>query len=107
MSAQKVVEDIILRMVWHAKKAFGEGTDNLVLAGGVALNCVANGKIKNSGVFKHMWIQPATGDAGGSLGALLYASYQYAGIERIIEKRIYKRAVISGLSIHQIRFKSI
>lgn len=85
-SAQKVVEDIILRMVQHAKETFGEGIDNLVLAGGVALNCVANGKIKNSGIFKHMWIQPAAGDAGGSLGAALYASYQYAGIERIIEK---------------------
>lgn len=85
-SAQKVVEDIILRMVRHAKKAFGEGIDNLVLAGGVALNCVANGKIKNSGIFKHMWIQPAAGDAGGSLGAALYATYQYAGVERIIQK---------------------
>lgn len=85
-SAQKVVEDIILRMVQHAKEAFGEGIDNLVLAGGVALNCVANGKIMNSGIFKHMWIQPAAGDAGGSLGAALYASYQYVGIERIIEK---------------------
>lgn len=85
-SAQKVVEDIILRMVKHAKEAFGGGIDNLVLAGGVALNCVANGKIKNSNIFKHMWIQPAAGDAGGSLGAALYASYQYAGIERIIEK---------------------
>lgn len=85
-SAQKVVEDIILRMVQHAKSAFGEEIDNLVLAGGVALNCVANGKIKNSGIFKHIWIQPAAGDAGGSLGAALYASYQYAGIERIINK---------------------
>lgn len=85
-SAQKVVEDIILRMVRHAKEAFGEGIDNLVLAGGVALNCVANGKIKNSGIFKHMWIQPAAGDAGGSLGAALYATYQYAGVERIVKK---------------------
>lgn len=85
-SAQKVVEDIILRMVRHAKETFGEGIDNLVLAGGVALNCVANGKIKNSGIFKHMWIQPAAGDAGGSLGAALYASYQYASVERIVRK---------------------
>lgn len=85
-SAQKVVEDIILRMVRHAKKTFGEEIENLVLAGGVALNCVANGKIKNSGIFKHMWIQPAAGDAGGSLGAALYASYQYAGVERKVEE---------------------
>lgn len=86
-SAQKVVEDIILRMVKHAKSAYGEGIDHLVLAGGVALNCVANGKIKNSGIFKQMWIQPAAGDAGGSLGAALYASYQYAGIQRDIRKK--------------------
>lgn len=81
-SAQRVVEDIILQMVGHAKKTYGKDIDNLVLAGGVALNCVANGKIKNSGIFKHMWIQPAAGDAGGSLGAALYAAYQYAGIQR-------------------------
>lgn len=83
-SAQKVVEDIILRLVKHAKKVYGENIDNLVMAGGVALNCVANGKIKNSNIFKHMWIQPAAGDAGGSLGAALFASYQYAGVQRKI-----------------------
>lgn len=85
-SAQKVVEDIILKMVRHAKKMYGKDIDNLVLAGGVALNCVANGKIKNSRIFKEIWIQPAAGDAGGSLGAALYASYQYAGIRRIVQK---------------------
>lgn len=85
-SAQKVVEDIILKMVRHAKEAYGKEIDNLVLAGGVALNCVANGKIKNSGIFKNIWIQPAAGDAGGSLGAALYASYQYAGVERVVTK---------------------
>lgn len=85
-SAQKVVEDIILRMVRHTKEAYGDRIDNLVLAGGVALNCVANGKVKNSGIFKHIWIQPAAGDAGGSLGAALYASYQYAGVERVVLK---------------------
>ncbi|MDE7131966.1 MAG: carbamoyltransferase [Lachnospiraceae bacterium] len=84
-SAQKVVEDIILRMVRHAKETYGEKIDNLVMAGGVALNCVANGKIKSSGLFKNLWIQPAAGDAGGSLGAALYAAYQYAGIERQID----------------------
>lgn len=85
-SAQKVVEDIIIRMVRHAKETYGMGIDNLVMAGGVALNCVANGKIKNSNIFENIWIQPAAGDAGGSLGAALYATYQYAGIERKIEQ---------------------
>ena len=76
-SAQRVVEEIILKLVQHAKDQFGEDTDNLVLAGGVALNCVANGKIKNSGIFKNIWIQPAAGDAGGSLGCALFAAYQF------------------------------
>lgn len=76
-SAQKVVEDIILRIVKHAKSSYGKDIENLVLAGGVALNCVANGKIKNSGVFQNIWIQPAAGDAGGSLGCALYAAFQY------------------------------
>lgn len=83
-SAQKVIEDIILLMVKHAKEKYGDGIDSLVLAGGVALNCVANGKIKNSKIFKNMWIQPAAGDAGGSLGCALYAAYQYVGHTRKI-----------------------
>lgn len=80
-SAQAVIEEVILKMVKHAK-AMHPNIDNLVLAGGVALNCVANGKIKDAGLFKNMWIQPAAGDAGGSLGSALYAYYQYSGEER-------------------------
>ena len=76
-SAQKVTEDIILKLVKHAKEAIGSDIDNLVLAGGVALNCVANGKIKDSGIFENIWIQPAAGDAGGSLGCALYAAYRF------------------------------
>lgn len=83
-SAQKVTEEIILKMVRHAKQTYGEEIDNLVLAGGVALNCVANGKIKKSGLFKNVWIQPAAGDAGGSLGAALYATYDYTDIKRTV-----------------------
>lgn len=85
-SVQKVTEEIILRMVRHAKDTYGMGIDNLVLAGGVALNCVANGKIKDSGIFKNIWIQPAAGDAGGSLGAALYATYNLSGINRVVGK---------------------
>lgn len=83
-SVQKVTEEIILKMAEHTKEAYGKTIDNLVLAGGVALNCVANGKLKKSGIFKNIWIQPAAGDAGGSLGAALYATYHYAGTKRII-----------------------
>lgn len=81
-SAQKVVEDIVLKIVKHARREYGKDIDNLVLAGGVALNCVANGKIKNSGIFNNIWIQPAAGDAGGSLGAALYTYYSHAETRR-------------------------
>lgn len=80
-SAQAVIEEVILKMVKHIKEMRSD-IDNLVLAGGVALNCVANGKIKDSGLFKNIWIQPAAGDAGGSLGSALYAYYYYSGEKR-------------------------
>lgn len=68
---QQVTEEIVLKLAATAKKI--TQSDNLVLAGGVALNCVANGKILEQGLFKKLWIQPASGDAGGSLGAALAA----------------------------------
>ncbi len=95
-SAQKVVEDIILRLVKHAREEYGEGIDALVLAGGVALNCVANGKIKNSGLFRNIWIQPAAGDAGGSLGCALYAAYQYDSVARQIDAADSQRGSYLG-----------
>lgn len=80
-SVQRVTEEIILGMARFAKKE--TSCDNLVLAGGVALNCVANGKIIKERVFgKNVWIQPAAGDAGGSLGAALLVSHRYFGTER-------------------------
>lgn len=81
-SVQDVTEEIMLRMVRHLKRETGE--DNLVLAGGVALNCVGNGKILREQIFKHLWIQPAAGDAGGALGAALFAWHQVLGHERIV-----------------------
>ena len=68
-SIQKVVEDVIFKICKNAKEITGQ--ENLCLAGGVALNCVANGKILKEKVFKNIWIQPDAGDAGGSLGAAL------------------------------------
>jgi len=73
-SIQKVTEEIILRMSRYAYKQ--TGMKNLVLAGGVALNCVGNGRIQREGPFEHIWIQPAAGDAGGALGAALFVWYQ-------------------------------
>lgn len=82
-SVQKIVEEILIKVARHAKSEYGQGIENLVLAGGVALNCVANGKLKNKNIFKNLWIQPAAGDAGGSLGCALYAAYQNGEIRTI------------------------
>ena len=71
LAIQQVTEEIVLRLADTAKKL--TNADNLVMAGGVALNCVANGKLLRRGTFKDIWIQPAAGDAGGALGAALAA----------------------------------
>jgi len=70
-SVQDVTEEVIVRMARHVRKETGE--QSLCMAGGVALNCVANGKLLREGVFDDLWIQPAAGDAGGALGAALFA----------------------------------
>jgi len=72
-SIQKVTEDVMVTLATSLKKEFN--ISNLCLAGGVALNCVANGKILKEKIFDNIWIQPASGDAGGSLGAALYCWY--------------------------------
>ena len=69
LAIQEITEDVILRLAQTARDL--TGSDNLVLAGGVALNCVANGKLLRSGIFKDIWVQPAAGDSGGALGAAL------------------------------------
>lgn len=81
---QVVTEEIVIKMAREAKKL--TKSDYLCLAGGVALNCVANGKILKENIFKEIFIQPAAGDAGGALGAALAAEYIYFGNERNIEK---------------------
>jgi carbamoyltransferase len=79
-SGQAVVEELILGIARHAKQRFG--VDNLVIAGGVGLNSVANWKIEQQGIFKNVWIQPAAGDDGGALGAAMYASHAVFGDKR-------------------------
>lgn len=79
-SIQCATEEIVLRMGRSIHKDFG--VDYLCLAGGVALNCVANGKLLREGPFKDIWIQPAAGDAGGALGAALLAWHEYHGMDR-------------------------
>ncbi len=83
-SIQVVLEEIILKICENVKMEYG--ITNLCLAGGVALNCVANGKILKKGIFENIWIQPAAGDAGGSLGAALGYWYQDLDMERVINK---------------------
>lgn len=79
-SIQVVLEEIILRLVRKTKKITSQR--HLCLAGGVALNCVANGKILREKIFDKMWIQPAAGDAGGALGCALYVWYTQGNHER-------------------------
>ncbi|MFI5380472.1 MAG: carbamoyltransferase [Tepidisphaerales bacterium] len=83
-SIQNVTEEIVLRMARHVAKVTGR--KNLVLAGGVALNCVANGRILREGIFEKLWIQPAAGDAGGALGAALFAWHQLLGRPRVVDE---------------------
>ncbi len=80
LAIQQVTEEIVLRLTHTAKKL--TGSDYLVMAGGVALNCVANGKILRQGTFKDIWIQPAAGDAGGALGAALAIWHIWQNQER-------------------------
>jgi len=79
-SIQDVTEEIMFRMARHVRQV--TGLKDLCLAGGVALNCVANGRILREGIFDRIWIQPAAGDAGGALGAALFTWHQYLGRDR-------------------------
>jgi len=79
-SIQSVTEEVIMRMARHVHKETNQ--KNLCLAGGVALNCVANGRVLREGPFENIWIQPAAGDAGGALGGALSVWHRYLGNER-------------------------
>jgi len=84
-SIQKVTEEVMLKLANHAKHV--TGSKNLCLAGGVALNCVANGKISAACIFDRIWIQPAAGDAGGAIGAALYAEHALFDTPRKVAAR--------------------
>jgi len=81
LAIQEVTEEIVIKMAQEAKKL--TSSNNLCMAGGVALNCVANGKLQNTNIFKNIFIQPAAGDAGGALGAAQAAYHIYFGNDRI------------------------
>ncbi|MDP3291085.1 MAG: carbamoyltransferase [Sulfuricurvum sp.] len=81
-SVQVITEEIMIKMAKHAQQV--TGSDNLCMAGGVALNCVANGKLLQENIFKNIWIQPAAGDAGGALGGAMSVYYQELAYPRTI-----------------------
>ena len=83
LAIQIVTEEIVIKMAKEAKRL--TNSENLCLAGGVALNCVANGKLQKEGVFKNIYIQPAAGDAGGALGAAQAVYHIYYGGKRITD----------------------
>lgn len=94
-SIQVVIEEAMLRQANYLHKE--SGLDNLCLAGGVALNCVGNGRVLREGPFKNIWIQPASGDAGGALGAALCVWYGYLNNERKVDgKRDLQQASLLG-----------
>lgn len=81
-SIQVVVEDVVLRTARTARDITGERC--VVLAGGVALNCVANGRLREAGVFDEVWVQPAAGDAGSAVGCALWAAHELLGQRRTV-----------------------
>ncbi len=93
---QKETEEIILKLATTVKDI--TKSENLVLAGGVALNSVANGKLLELGIFKNIWVQPAAGDAGGALGAALSGWYIYLNNTRTINGEDYMQGALLGPS---------
>jgi carbamoyltransferase len=114
-SVQDVTNEVMLKIARYAKDLTGQ--DSLCLAGGVALNCVANSQILKSGLFSDLWIQPAAGDAGGALGAALSAYYEYYAHPRTAVRPdsqqgsllgpVYsQQAIESFLQSHSIKYKT-
>ncbi|MCB1130079.1 MAG: carbamoyltransferase [Verrucomicrobiae bacterium] len=103
-SIQAVTVEIMLRMVRHAHRLTGHR--NLVLAGGVALNCVGNGHIQREGPFENIWIQPAAGDAGGALGAALLVWHQLLENPRVIDRADLQEGSLLGPAFSNERIRS-
>jgi carbamoyltransferase len=99
---QSVTEDIMLRLAAEAKRL--TGADTLCMAGGVALNCVANGKLLRSGLFSHIYVQPAAGDAGGALGAALAAFHIYGEQRRQVQENAMQGCLLGpAFSANDVR----
>jgi carbamoyltransferase len=98
-SVQAVTEEIVVRMA--RSLARDTGATNLCMAGGVALNCVANGKVLRDGAFRKLWVQPAAGDAGGAIGAALAAWHQELGNDRTANPRDSMNGALLGPDFSQ------
>ncbi len=99
-SIQQIIDEVIYKMAKYAKKIYPHIPD-LVMAGGVALNCVANGRLYREKLFDHIWIQPAAGDAGGALGAALYAAYNEYHIPRKVSVQDSQKGSLLGPSYNE------
>lgn len=98
-SVQAVTEEVVLRMTRALAREYG--IENLCLAGGVALNCVANGKVLRDGAFERIWIQPAAGDAGGAIGAAMSVWYHETGQDRVVNGSDRMKGSFLGPSFDQ------
>jgi len=103
-SIQAVTEEIVIKLAKNIRKTTGQ--KNLCLAGGVALNCVANGKLLNANIFEKIWIQPASGDAGGAIGAALTAHYLYLDQPRVVETSDSMKGSYLGPEYSQLEIES-
>lgn len=98
-SIQAVTEEVVIKLARGIKKS--TGLNNLCLAGGVALNCVANGKLLRENIFENIWIQPASGDAGGAVGAALAAYYLMLGQPRKVDAQDSMKGAYLGPEFNQ------
>ena len=99
-SVQKVTEEVVIKLAKGLQKETGK--KNLCIAGGVALNCVANGKLHNEKIFENIWIQPASGDAGSALGAALLSWYQYHKNKRKVNRNDSMKGSYLGCNFSNI-----
>jgi carbamoyltransferase len=104
-SIQDVLEVAVINLARKVKDI--TGCENLCMAGGVALNCVANGKLRESNLFKNIWIQPAAGDAGGALGAALVAQYSQYKQVRVVNPNDSMKGSFLGPSFSKEEIRSV
>jgi len=104
-SVQEVLEELVLKLAQIIKKR--TNLNKLCLAGGVALNCKVNQRLQEAGIFEEIWVQPASGDSGGALGAAYIGAYHYCNLERIIPENTVKNHIYLGNSFEDSQIGSV